>query len=110
MPASKKIPWLLCYDIAEPRRLQQVHRTVARYAIPLQYSVFFTYGTKREMLSMIDTIDELIDKREDDVRAYPLSFSAQVYTFGCSLLPEGVRYFPNQIPSFDVTRETNEEK
>ena len=110
MPASKKLPWLLCYDIAEPRRLQRVHKTVSHHAIPLQYSVFLSYGTKREMLSMIDAIDELIDKREDDVRAYPLSFAAQVYTFGCSLLPEGVNFFLDQKPPFDLTRETNEEK
>lgn len=110
MPASKKIPWLLCYDIAEPRRLQRVHKTVSRHAIPLQYSVFLAYGTKREMLSMIDAIDELIDKREDDVRAYPLSFSAQVHSFGCSLLPDGVNFFLGQKPSFDVTRDNNEEK
>lgn len=110
MPASKKNPWLLCYDIGDPKRLQRVHRTVLRYAIPLQYSVFFAYGTKREILSVIDAIDGLIDERKDDVRAYPLSLSAQVHTFGCSLLPEGVKFFQDQISLYDLVRERNSEK
>ena len=32
--------FLVCYDIADPDRLTKVHRTVRRWGMPLQYSVF----------------------------------------------------------------------
>ena len=33
--------WLVCYDIAEPRRLARVWRAVREFGVPLQYSVFW---------------------------------------------------------------------
>jgi CRISPR-associated endonuclease Cas2 len=32
--------YLVAYDIADPKRLQRVHRTMRGYGDPLQYSVF----------------------------------------------------------------------
>ena len=45
MPAGRRTPWLICYDIADPPRLQRV-RTISRHAVPLQYSVFCTDATR----------------------------------------------------------------
>ncbi len=39
MAANKTRLYLLAYDIADPRRLTQVHRTVRAVGAPLQYSV-----------------------------------------------------------------------
>jgi hypothetical protein len=33
--------WLVCYDIAEPRRLARVGRAAREFAVPLQYSVLW---------------------------------------------------------------------
>ena len=90
MPASRRTPWLVCYDIADPRRLQRVQRVARRHATPLQYSVFHAVGTRREIRAMIDEIAEYIDPRQDDVRAYPLLTTAQPVTLGDSRLANGI--------------------
>ncbi len=90
MPASRRTPWLVCYDIADPRRLQRVHRAARRHATPLQYSVFHTVATRLEVRAMIHEIEEYIDPRHDDVRAYPLLTNAQPVTLGGSRLANGV--------------------
>lgn len=90
MPASRRTPWLVCYDIADPRRLQRVHRVARRHATPLQYSVFHTVATRREVRAMTDEIEEHIDPRQDDVRAYALLTTAQPVTLGDSHLASGV--------------------
>lgn len=90
MPANRRTPWLLCYDIANPRRLQRVHRVACRHAVPLQYSVFHTIATRLEVLVMIHKIEEYLDPDQDDVRAYPLLTTARPVTVGRSALPSGV--------------------
>ena len=102
MPLNKKTPWLLCYDIADERRLYRVHRTISRFSIPFQYSVYYTFGTKNQIQRIIEDVEKLIDKNQDDVRAYPLSSTAQTYVFGSSLLPEGISYLHNQEPLFNI--------
>ena len=90
MPANRRTPWLLCYDIADPRRLQRVHRVVRRHAVPVQYSVFHTIATRHEVLSVLHEIEEHIDPRQDDVRAYPLLTTARPTSLGRSRLPGGI--------------------
>lgn len=89
MPASRRTPWLLCYDIASPRRLQRVHRVACRHATPFQRSVFHTVATRHEILAMIHEFEECIDPDQDDVRAYPLTTAVPV-TFGRDRLASGV--------------------
>ena len=93
MPASRRTPWLLCYDIADARRLQRVHRVVRQHAVPLQYSVFHTVATRREVLVILHEIEEYIDPRQDDVRAYPLLTTARPITFGRERLANDVMLF-----------------
>ena len=90
MPASRPTPWLLCYDIANPRRLQRVHRAACRHATPLQYSVFHTIATRREILAMIHDIEEYIDPGQDDVRAYPVMTTTPPVLIGRDRLPGGL--------------------
>ena len=100
MPASRKTPWLLCYDISSPRRLQRVYRVVLRYTIPLQHSVFFTYATRKQILSIVKLVEEQIDVRHDDVRVYPLINTDQPLICGRSLIANDVRIF--QSPEFNL--------
>ena len=90
MPANRRTPWLLCYDIADPRRLQRVHRIACRHATPLQYSVFHTVATRRELQAIVDEVEDHIDPGHDDVRAYPLLVTAPTTILGRSRLPDGV--------------------
>ena len=90
MSASRRTPWLVCYDIADPTRLQRVHRTISRRAIPFQYSVFCASGTRNAIEDMLAEVETHIDPRYDDVRAYPLLTSARPLVYGRSLLPDRV--------------------
>ena len=90
MPASRKNPWLICYDIADPDRLRDVHKAVSQYALPFQYSIYRTEATRRDIVSCLDDVVDLIDPRRDDVRAYPLLTTARHTIYGRSRLAEGV--------------------
>lgn len=90
MPAGRRTPWLVCYDVADPSRLQRVHRAVSRRAIPFQYSVFLAWGTRSTVEDLLAEVETHIDPRCDDVRAYPLLTSARPVLYGRSCLPDGV--------------------
>jgi len=87
MPAARKNPWLICYDIREPRRLGRVHRYLVSRAIPVQYSVFAGQYSAPELDRLLDGLERIIDVREDDVRAYPLSRAGEAWTYGQQSLP-----------------------
>ena len=90
MPQSKKTPWLLCYDISDPKRLQRVHRVISSNAVTLQYSVFYAYGTRTEVFEIIEQAELVIDSKKDDLRAYPILTTAQTFEYGCSMIPDNI--------------------
>ena len=92
MPANRRTPWLLCYDIASPRRIQRVYRVLCRHATPLQYSVFHAIATRSEIRTMLHDIEEHIDPRRDDVRAYPLLTTARPVSLGRDRLASGITF------------------
>ena len=91
MPAARRVPWLICYDIADPRRLGRVHKLVSRQAEPLQYSVYRVCATRKEAVHALNTVAAEIDSRADDLRAYPLLTAATPVIYGRSLTPSGVK-------------------
>jgi len=82
--------WLIAYDIADPRRLQRVHRFLSTQAVPVQYSVFATRATPMKTGLIRAGLAEIIDEREDDVRIYPVPEPAQLVVLGKKALPEGL--------------------
>ena len=82
--------YLICYDIADPRRLARVHRYLSGHAVPLQYSVFSALLRRRELDDLMAGVAERINPREDDVRVYPLPESPRAVTIGRSFLPDGI--------------------
>ena len=90
MSWSELRSWLIAYDIADPRRLQRVHACLKRHAIPVQFSVFVMRGDERSLLRILNEIKELINQKEDDIRAYHLPDRCEVIMLGCQSLPEGV--------------------
>ena len=90
MPANRKTSWLICYDIADPRRLQRVHKIIKEFALPFQYSVFRKNTTRREVVKLLTELERIIDPRRDDLRAYPLRPADWHLDAGKKMLPEGV--------------------
>lgn len=64
--------YLICYDIADPKRLGRVHRICRNYAIPVQYSVFLGELSREQLEQLLSVLEETISSKEDDVRLYPL--------------------------------------
>lgn len=84
--------YLLCYDITCPRRLGRVHRTLSRYAMPIEYSVFLLIGTEQMLEHCLQESLALIDRRFDDLRCYPLPARGLRSRFGRATLPEGIQW------------------
>ena len=74
--------WLVAYDIADPRRLQKVGRHMRKEGLALQYSVYLVRGNKVKIELLLDQLSALIDKRADDIRAYPLGENVRIWGLG----------------------------
>lgn len=81
---------LLAYDIADPARLQRVHRAVRQVGLALQYSVFLVAARAGELDSLLRELRGLILDAEDDIRVYPLPVRLEVQRYGRQCLPEGL--------------------
>lgn len=89
-----KAPYLVCYDIADPRRLGRVFRFMKGNGVHLQYSVFHCTLTWPGLLKLREDLGKLIDKRQDDIRIYPLPSGCKVVIIGCGdRVPDGVEIF-----------------
>lgn len=97
MAVNEPRRWLIAYDIRDPRRLNRVHRLLAKAAIPVQYSVFAAAGSRRAMQDLAARLEQEIDARVDDVRFYPVPQPAEVYTIGATMLPEGVLVLDDRL-------------
>ncbi|NEX22432.1 CRISPR-associated endonuclease Cas2 [Thiorhodococcus mannitoliphagus] len=82
--------FLLAYDIADPKRLQQVHRTVRSAGIPIQYSVFLVPGPPRVIDALLSRLDDIIHPTHDDIRVYPLPKRLEVTRYGRQHMPIGL--------------------
>ena len=74
--------WLVAYDIAEPRRLQKVGRHMRKEGLALQYSVYLVRGNKAKIDLLLNELSALIDRRADDIRAYPLGENVRIWGLG----------------------------
>jgi len=82
MAINQPTPYLICYDIASPKRLQRLHRKVSAVAVMIQYSVYFAELNQREVELLIEEIRDCILVSEDDVRLYPLPRDVQPDALG----------------------------
>lgn len=90
MPANQRRPYLLAYDIADPKRLVRVHRTVRGSGMALQYSVFLVVGNTRDLDQLLAALDDIIKPARDDIRVYPLPMQFDAEQYGRQWLPGGV--------------------
>lgn len=84
--------YIICYDISHPKRLGRVFRFLKKCAVPLQYSVFLFTGDDRQLDRCLAKAVQLIDMKEDDLRAYPLPARGLKARIGKPALPEGIQW------------------
>lgn len=65
--------YIVCYDIADPKRLKRIHKCVLAYAMSIHYSVYFAVLSKREHKTLVAELSNIICHDEDDVRIYKIS-------------------------------------
>ena len=90
MSDSKVGHFLICYDIADPKRLSRVHRCLKKQGLPVQYSVFTAELRRIPLERLFENINCIINQREDDVRCYTLPNSLDFDVIGQQFFPEGV--------------------
>lgn len=89
-----KANYLICYDIKDDKRLMKVHKYLKGISLKLQYSVFYGYLDWDELSEVKETLKELINENEDDIRIYPLPSNPKVFVLGQGdRIPEGVTIF-----------------
>ena len=82
--------YIICYDISDPKRLGRIHRALKKQATPVQYSVFLFSGTATQLQHCLAHLEHLMNRHEDDIRAYPLPARGLRLVLGQSTLPEGI--------------------
>lgn len=89
-----KANYLVCYDIRDALRLRRVFAFTKQYGLHLQYSVFYCRFTWKEFKSFKSRLAEIIDKKKDDIRIYPLPSLPRGIVMGCGdRIPDGVDIF-----------------
>ncbi len=84
--------YIICYDIKEPKRLGRIHRALKKRATAVQYSVFLFTGSAEQLRHCLGMLEEIMDTREDDIRAYPLPRRGLRMQFGKDQLPDGIHW------------------
>ena len=80
--------YLIGYDISDEKRLQKIHKTMTKYATPIQYSIFLFEGKRNELQHCIDDVLHIFHKKEDDLRIYPLPTNGKQWLLGKAVFPE----------------------
>jgi len=69
----RKNDYLVCYDIADPKRLSKLARFLEKRLVRIQYSIFYAPNMdKEEIYQLAQSIVDYIDPEEDDVRIYKI--------------------------------------
>lgn len=93
MADNQPVLFLVCYDIANVKRLSRVHRYLKSQGLPIQYSVFTVELTKKKLTTLLSALQALIHPREDDVRCYALPARLDFDLVGRQVFAEGVLLF-----------------
>ncbi|HEK25468.1 MAG TPA: CRISPR-associated endonuclease Cas2 [Hydrogenobaculum sp.] len=64
--------FVICYDIANNKRLQKVSKFLEKRAIRVQYSIFEMEGDKKIIKEIMKDLEDLIDKEQDRIYIFQL--------------------------------------
>ena len=82
--------YLIGYDISDEKRLQKIYKRMTGFATPIQYSIFLFEGNLEYLQKSLDDILNIFNKKEDDLRIYPLPKNGNQWQLGKLILPEGI--------------------
>jgi CRISPR-associated protein Cas2 len=97
--ARRRLPHIIAYDIANPKRLGRVHRYLKKMALPLQYSVFLIELDAERRDKIIRHLGTLIHDKQDDVRIYPLPDQPEWVMLGKALWGDGLLLTGMKLPA-----------
>jgi len=87
--------YIVCYDIADPKRWRRVHKMMLGHGDPLQLSVFLCELSPTERQVLISRLHEVLNHAEDALAIIDLgpadSGSRHVTTFGTARWEAGKR-------------------
>lgn len=64
--------WLVCYDIANPKRLKRISSFCEKFGIRLQKSAFQVDTDQEVLEKLIHGIKELMNQKTDSIVIYPI--------------------------------------
>lgn len=96
--AHRRLPHIIAYDIACPKRLGRVHRYLKKIALPLQYSVFLVELDESRRKKVIKHLISLIHPRQDDIRIYPLPEQPEWVKLGKQFWDDGLLLAGAKLP------------
>lgn len=64
--------YFISYDIANPKRLHKVAKTLENFGIRIQFSFFECEMQKEQLEDLRNQILEIMDKKEDSLLIYPI--------------------------------------
>lgn len=97
--AHRRLPHIIAYDIANPRRLGRVHRYLKKIALPLQYSVFLMELDAERRDKVLKHLRTLIHEKQDDVRIYPLPDTPEWVKLGKQFWDDGLLLTGVKLPA-----------
>jgi len=69
----KKYDFVICYDIADVKRLKKIAKIIEKKALRIQYSIYVMFdATKEEVTLLIDSVLNIYNEKEDDIRVYKI--------------------------------------
>ena len=79
---TKRVLYLVAYDVSEPKRLRKVHKVVKRYATGGQKSVFECFLTPAERRRLLADAQAVLDEVEDRLALLRIEERAQPILHG----------------------------
>lgn len=80
--------YVVAYDIPDDKRRNRLFKTMKGFGIHTQFSLFECSLSDKEFEAMVEKIQKLIDKSEDDIKIYTICSNCleKVYIYGKGVL------------------------
>lgn len=77
MKQRKKL-YVVAYDLQDDRSRNKVAKLLERYGVRVNFSVFECLFTEKQLQSLLERMEKLMDKRTDRIIFYPICLNCYV--------------------------------